>query len=65
MPGFELIGKEEFDQVKEVFDKSGILFRHGFDKLRNGIYKVRDFESFCQLYGARRRFSSYLGNCSS
>ena len=44
MPGFELIGKEEFEQVKEVFDKSGILFRHGFDKLRNGIYKVRDFE---------------------
>src|SRR5471030_2618672 len=44
MPGFELIGTEEFQQVKEVFDSGGILFRHGFDGLRNGVYKVRDFE---------------------
>ncbi|HMB44518.1 MAG TPA: aminotransferase class I/II-fold pyridoxal phosphate-dependent enzyme, partial [Candidatus Methanoperedens sp.] len=45
MPGFELIGNEEFEQVKEVFDKSRILFRHSFDNLRNGVYKVRDFEN--------------------
>lgn len=45
MPGFEVIGKEELDQVTEVFTKSGILFRHGFDAVRNGIYKVRDFEN--------------------
>jgi 8-amino-3,8-dideoxy-alpha-D-manno-octulosonate transaminase len=44
MPGFELIGEEEFLEVKEVFDKSRILFRHSFDHLRNGVYKVRDFE---------------------
>ncbi len=44
MPGFELIGPEEEQQVIEVFRKSGILFRHGFDALRNGVYKVRDFE---------------------
>ena len=44
MPGFELIGDEEFLEVKEVFDKSRILFRHSFDPLRNGVYKVRDFE---------------------
>lgn len=52
MPGFELIGNEEFSEVKEVFDKSGILFRHSFDNLRNGVYKVRDFE---------RAFASYMG----
>jgi 8-amino-3,8-dideoxy-alpha-D-manno-octulosonate transaminase len=45
MPGFELIGAEEKAEVDELFDKSGILFRHSFDQLRNGIYKVKDFES--------------------
>lgn len=44
MPGFELLGKEEQDEVNDLFNRSGILFRHGFDALRNGVYKVRDFE---------------------
>ena len=44
MPGFELIGKEEFKEIQNLFKDSGILFRHGFDSLRNNIYKVRDFE---------------------
>jgi 8-amino-3,8-dideoxy-alpha-D-manno-octulosonate transaminase len=39
-----LIGREEFAEVAELFEKSGVLFRHGFDALRNGVYKVRDFE---------------------
>lgn len=44
MPGFELINNEEKKAVDEVFEKSGVLFRHGFDKQRNGIYKVNEFE---------------------
>ena len=52
MPGFELIGDEEFSEVKEVFEKSKILFRHSFDNLRNGVYKVRGFE---------KEFASYMG----
>jgi len=44
MPGYELIGKEEFSEVKSVFDEGGILFRHSFDHLRNGVYKVQEFE---------------------
>lgn len=44
MPGYEVIGKEELLEIKEIFDKSKVLFRHSFDHLRNGIYKVRDFE---------------------
>jgi len=44
MPGFELIGTEEANEVSEVFEKSGILFRHSFDQLRNGIYKTKSFE---------------------
>ena len=45
MPGFEVIGQEEFNKVKEVFDNGGILFRHSFDHLRNDTYMVKDFET--------------------
>ena len=45
MPGFEVLGKEERDAVMAVFEESGgILFAHGFDAMRNGIFKVREFE---------------------
>ena len=45
MPGFELIGEEEFEELKSIFEHGGgIMFRHGFDNLRNGSFKVRDFE---------------------
>lgn len=56
MPGFEFIGQEEFEQVKEVFEKSKVLFRHGFDNLRNGVYKVREFEE---------KFAEYMGSSDS
>jgi 8-amino-3,8-dideoxy-alpha-D-manno-octulosonate transaminase len=45
MPGYEVIGKEELYAVSDVFEKGGgILFRHGFDGLRNESYKVKEFE---------------------
>ena len=44
MPGFEVIGEEEFAEVQDVFQSGGILFRHGFDNLRNDCYKVKAFE---------------------
>ena len=44
MPGNELIGKEEENQVKEVFDNGGVLFRQGFETIRNDCYKVKKFE---------------------
>lgn len=44
MPGFEVIGEEEYKEIRDLFENSKILFRHGFDKIRNDIYKVRDFE---------------------
>lgn len=53
MPGFELIGDEEYNEVKEVFEESKILFRRAFDDLRNGIYKVNQFE---------KEFAEYM-NC--
>lgn len=45
MPGFELIGSEEKKEINEIFDNGGILFRHGFDTLRNNCFKVKSFEN--------------------
>jgi len=45
MPGFEVVGKEEQEAVNEIFTKSnGVVFAHGFDTLRDNIFRVRDFE---------------------
>jgi 8-amino-3,8-dideoxy-alpha-D-manno-octulosonate transaminase len=54
MPGFELIGVEEKNLVNEIFDQSnGVLFAHGFVGLRNGRYRVREFEkAFAQKMGS-------------
>lgn len=41
MPGAELIGKEEFDEIKDVFDKGGVLYRYALPESRS---KVRQFE---------------------
>ena len=46
MPGFEVFGKEEQQAINELFEKNGgILFAHGFDAIRNGIYRVREYEA--------------------
>mgnify|MGYP006079545099 CR=1 FL=1 len=46
MPGWELIGKEEQDSLISIFSESnGVMFAHGFDHLRNGRYRVREFEN--------------------
>ena len=45
MPGNELIGKEELNEIKQIFTKSGgVLFAHAFDKRRKNIFRVRIFE---------------------
>ncbi len=52
MPGFEVFGDEEKQQVLEVFD-TGILFRYEFGAERNDVYKVREFEqAFADYTGA-------------
>ena len=53
MPGYELIGEEEKNNLFKIFSESnGVLFAHGFDGLRNGKFKVREFE---------KEFSKKLG----
>ncbi|MBU2027567.1 MAG: DegT/DnrJ/EryC1/StrS family aminotransferase, partial [Proteobacteria bacterium] len=51
MAGAELIGKEEIKEVMDVL-KTGVFARYAFDKERQGIWKVRDFE---------KAFSKYCG----
>lgn len=43
MPGFELFGDAEREQVQDVLD-SGVLMRYGFDGMRNGHWKALEFE---------------------
>lgn len=51
MPGFEVFGAEEKQQVLEVLD-SGVLFRYEFAAQRKGRWKVLEFE---------RAFADYTG----
>ncbi len=51
MPGNELIGTEELNEIKKIFTKSdGVLFAHAFDKRRKNIFRVRIFEDLLSKY---------------
>jgi 8-amino-3,8-dideoxy-alpha-D-manno-octulosonate transaminase len=52
MPGYEVMGPEELAEIQDIFANGGVLFRHGFDGLRNQRYKVQQFE---------QEFSKFLG----
>ena len=43
MPGFELFGDKEKQQVQEVLD-TGVLMRYGFDGMRKGNWKAVELE---------------------
>tara|TARA_B100000963_G_C22628983_1_gene673909 strand:- start:1316 stop:2494 length:1179 start_codon:yes stop_codon:yes gene_type:complete len=62
MSGNEIIGKEELNALKEIFNKSnGVLFSHSFHDRRRGIYRVEKFEKLV----ARRLKCKYVIACSS
>ncbi len=51
MPGHELVGKKELDEIKKIFNYSdGVLFAHGFDQRRKNIFRVRNFEDNIKKY---------------
>jgi 8-amino-3,8-dideoxy-alpha-D-manno-octulosonate transaminase len=51
MPGYELVGKEEKQALMDLFDADRVvLFAHGFDAVRKGVYKVREFEKKAAEY---------------
>jgi 8-amino-3,8-dideoxy-alpha-D-manno-octulosonate transaminase len=60
MPGFEIFGDEERQQVQDVLD-TGVLSRYGFDAARKGHWKARTFET--EL--ARRLGSAHCHLCAS
>jgi dTDP-4-amino-4,6-dideoxygalactose transaminase len=65
MPGYELVGQEELAEIQDVFAHGGVLFRHGFDGLRNDCYKVRDFErAFAGALGAQHALAVSSGTAA-
>lgn len=44
MPGFELFGDTERQEVNDVLD-NGVLMRYGFDGMRNGHWKAKALEA--------------------
>ena len=60
MPGFEIFCDEEKKQVADVLE-TGVLFRYGFEGVRNGHFKALEFEKkLCEITG-----STYSHLCSS
>lgn len=51
MPGFEIIGEEEKNEILDVLSRK-VLLRYEFDEEREGIYKVGAFE---------KEFAKYCG----
>lgn len=66
MPGYELIGPEERNAILEWFDASnGVMFAHGFDKRRNGVFKVREFErAVAKTVGAKHALALSSGTAA-
>ncbi len=51
MPGYEIFGEEERQQVMDVL-ATGVLFRYEFNEQRQGVFKVREFEQkFAEFCG--------------
>lgn len=60
MPGFEIFGDEERKQVNDVLE-TGVLFRYGFESVRNNHFKALEFEKkLCDITG-----TAYSHLCSS
>jgi len=52
MPGYEIFGEEEKQQIMDVL-ATGVLFRYEFIEQRKGVFKVREFEQkFAGFCGA-------------
>ena len=43
-PGYKSISKEEFQEIKTIFNKSKTLSKMGFKEKRKNVYKVEEFE---------------------
>lgn len=65
MPGNEVIGSEELAEISEIFERGGVLFRQGFEPVRNGCFKVRDFEAaFARQMGVEHALAVTSGTAA-
>jgi len=64
MPGFEIIGEEEKQEILDVLSRK-MLFRYEFHEQRKGIYKVEEFErEFAGYCGARHALAVSSGTAA-
>ena len=64
MPGYEIIGEEEKQEVLEVLSRK-VLFRYEFDQQRQGIYKVEAFEkAFAEYCGVGQALAVSSGTAA-
>lgn len=64
MPGYEVIGEEEKQEVLEVLSRK-VLFRYGFDDQRQGVFKVKSFENeFARTCGAKHALAVSSGTAA-
>jgi len=64
MPGYEVIGQEEKDELLDVLSRN-ILSRYGFDAQRKGIYKVQQFEKeFADYCGVKHALAVSSGSAA-
>lgn len=64
MPGYELFGEEEKQEILDVVDR-GVLFRYEFDEQRKGIYKVEQFEKeFAAMCGVKHALAVSSGTAA-
>lgn len=64
MPGHEIIGDEERQEVLDVLSRN-VLFRYEFDAQRKGVYKVEAFErAFAEYCGVRHALAVSSGTAA-
>ncbi len=64
MPGFELFGTDERNEVNDVLE-TGILMRYGFDGPRKGIWKAKELEeAVCTTFGCRHAHLTSSGTAA-
>lgn len=64
MPGYEVIGEEEKNEILDVLSRK-VLFRYEFDEQRKGIYKVEAFEkAFADYCGASHALAVSSGTAA-
>lgn len=64
MPGFEILGDEEKNEILDVLSRK-VLLRYEFDEQRQGIYKVEAFENaFSQYCGVNHALAVSSGTAA-